>query len=228
MTRHLLVAHGSPDPRHAAVLRSVATAVTAYGVPAEVAFLEHDEPRAADRLAAHRPGDGTLAVAGLLLAPGYHASEDVPRLVGVAPGDVLDLGTLGAGPWLFPVLDELVAAAGGRSEGEVVLATAGSTRRSARTLLEAFGRAWGATGGTTTVVASADELAGLAPGDQIVVPLLLAPGVLADRVAEAAGDLGLRCTSVLGLAGCFAAALAGRLVAGRATGSTATLPVHSR
>ena len=46
--------------------------------------------------------------------------------------------------------------------------------------------------------------------DAVVVPLLVAPGVLADRIAGAADDLGVRVTPVLGVAPGFVRVLAER------------------
>lgn len=215
MSRHLLVAHGSPDPRHAAFVRSLATGVSAHGVRTEAAFLEHDLPDVATWLAG---AEGQVTALSLLLAPGYHAQEDVPRLLATAPDAVRvsDLGVLGAGPWLHEVLDELVASAGGDPATPVVLVAAGSSRPAAGEHLQAFAAGWAA---TRPGPASVSDPAGLAEQvdrwpDAVVVPLLVAPGVLADRIARAADDLGVRVTPVLGVAGGFVGVLAARL-AGR-------------
>ena len=143
MSRQLLVAHGSPDPRHAAFVRSLATGVSAHGVRTEAAFLEHDLPDVASWLAG---AEGPVTALSLLLAPGYHAQEDVPRLLATAPDgvDVSDLGVLGSGPWLYDVVDELVASAGGDRATPVVLVAAGSSRQAAAEHLQAFVAGWAA------------------------------------------------------------------------------------
>lgn len=213
MTRQLLVAHGSPDPRHAAFVRSLATGVSAHGVRTEAAFLEHDLPDVAAWLAG---AEGPVAALSLLLAPGYHAQEDVPRLLASAPDgvDVADLGVLGSGPWLYDVVDELVASAGGDAHTAVVLVAAGSSRQAAAEHLQAFVAGWARTRPGPARLAYPAQLAELVGPwpDAVVVPLVVAPGVIADRIAGAAGDLGVRVTPVLGVAQGFVRVLAERFI----------------
>ena len=211
MTRHLLVAHGSPDPRHGAVVRSVAAAVSARGVPCETAFLEHDRPRAADWLTG---AEGPLTVLGLLLAPGYHARVDVPRLLRAGPDDVVDRGVLGAGPWLDVAMDEAVAAVGGDVTTPVVVVSAGSTRPEARRHVEEHVARWaGLRLAPARAVTDPGDLTALStvPAETIVLPFLVAPGIFSDRIADTADDAGLRAAPVLGVTEGFVDAVIHRL-----------------
>jgi sirohydrochlorin ferrochelatase len=211
MTRHLLVAHGSPDPRHGAVVRSIAAAVTARGLEAEAAFLEHDRPRASDRLVG---ASGPLTVLGLLLSPGYHARVDVPRLIQAGPGDVVDRGVLGAGPWLDGAMDEVVAAVGGDTTTPVVVVSAGSTLPAARHHVQDHVARWGGgRPGATWVVTDPSDLSllGEVPAESVVVPFLVAPGIFSDRIGAAAEGWGLRAAPVLGVTDGFIDAVIERL-----------------
>lgn len=211
MTTHLLVAHGSPDPRHARAVFDLAGRLTVRGVTAEVAFLGHDEPSLAAWLARPNPARserGRVPVLGLFLAPGQHAEVDLRRAVASAASSgrpVVDRGALGLGPWLEPVLGDLVRAAGGEPESPLLLVTAGSTWPAAQIAAERFGRRLArARGASVSVVHSPQEIRAAAragAGHQtratVVVPLLLAPGVLADRVRRAADAAGLATTGTL-------------------------------
>lgn len=213
MRRHLLVAHGSPDPRHARTVSDLSERLTRRGVATEVAYLEHDQPSLHQWLV-RTPRASTVAVLGLFLSPGLHARADLPRLLAQAPPHVrLDpRGSLGVGPWLGGVLDDLIAAAGAAPSSRVVLVTAGSARTGARTLLEDFAGRWAAQRpGPVTLVHSSGEV-GRAPRDSIVVPLMVAPGVLADRVGAAAAAAGLLVTGTLSTSKVFSDALVARLV----------------
>ena len=65
----ILLAHGSPDPRHATGIAALATRVAAVGEAAvHVAYLDHHGPTPAD--AARAAGRGVVVPA--LLSSGYH------------------------------------------------------------------------------------------------------------------------------------------------------------
>jgi hypothetical protein len=74
MTHHLLIAHGSPDPRHKAMMRTLAGMVDDRGLPCSAAYLEHDSPGVPQALGALT---GPVVTLGMLLAPGFHATVDV-------------------------------------------------------------------------------------------------------------------------------------------------------
>lgn len=212
MTTHLLLAHGSPDPRHARSVFDLAARVTRRGGQVEAAFLDHDEPRAHDWVAA-RPG-GRVVTLGLFINRGHHVQVDVPRvLAGAPPGvEVVDRGTLGAGSWLQPVVADLVATAGGDDGTHVVLVTAGAAARAARRPVEEFGRQWSTQrSGRVSVIHSAEDIASRASEGTVVVPLLVSPGVLVDRVHRASRVAGVAATPPLGGSLTFADAVALRL-----------------
>ncbi len=212
MTRHLLLAHGSPDPRHATFVRALVAAVTDRGPACEVAFLEHDLPRAATWLA---DVEEDVTALGLLLAPGYHARVDLPRLLArVTPGvTVTDRGVLGSGRWLHAALDEVIAAAGGTDHSPIAVVTAGSSRPEAGAHVADFVAEWAAErpGPAYAVTDLADlPLLALARPDALVVPHLVAPGVFADRIRERASRCGLASAAPIGTAAAFVDVLEAR------------------
>jgi sirohydrochlorin ferrochelatase len=206
------VAHGSPDPRHARTMRGLSEHLTRRGVLTDVAYLEHDQPSLHQWLV-RAPRASTVSVLGLFLSPGLHARDDLPRLLAQASTHVrLDpRGFLGVGPWLGGVLDDLVAATGAAPSSRVVLVTAGSARTAALAPFEDFAGRWAAQRpGPVTLVHSPGEV-GRAPRDSVVVPLMVAPGVLADRVGAAAVAAGLPVTGTLSTSEVFTDALVARL-----------------
>lgn len=180
-------------------MRQLAAAVSSPGRPCSVAFLEQDHPDVPGALATIA---GSVRALALLLTPGYHAQVDLPALLAGRP-DVDYLGLLGVQDWLPPTLEDLVAAAGGSPARSVVLVAAGSRHPDALDELAAVSQAWGEcrTGAVALAVASGPgpDLAEVAArfADPIVVPLVIAPGVSSDRIAQEAGALGLRVTGVL-------------------------------
>jgi sirohydrochlorin ferrochelatase len=186
----------------------------------ELAFLEHDEPLLANwlhmhaaRASAGETGAEVRAV-GLLLASGYHAQADIPQaLDAVSPElSVTNLGTLGsrdegAGRWVLPVLERAVAGVGGSDASPVVLVAAGSSQDQARADLRATCAMWQDTRKGSVLAAAVTGpdprpdtvIAALKAhsSDVIVVPLMLAPGALADRAAAAAETVGARCAGTL-------------------------------
>jgi sirohydrochlorin ferrochelatase len=217
----LLIAHGSPDARHSTALRRLADAVAAESaMPTGLAFLEHDEPLLTGWLRSQvaRTSEGgpvrEVRAIGLLLASGYHAQVDIPRaLDAVSPElTVTNLGTLGsrdegAGRWVLPVLERAVASVGGSDESPVVLVAAGSSQEPARADLRATCALWqesrqgpvlpAAVTGPDPRPDSVVAALQVDPADVVVVPLMLAPGALADRATAAAETVGVRCADTL-------------------------------
>ncbi|HEX5018757.1 MAG TPA: hypothetical protein VFX15_14360, partial [Actinomycetes bacterium] len=118
-----------------------------------------------------------------------------------------DLGTLGPGEWLPPVLERNVADVGETPESPVVLVAAGSTEESARVDLVAASGLWQASrpGRVLTAAVSGPDprpeqviaSLGSAASEAVVVPFMLAPGALADRAAAAAQSAGVPCAATI-------------------------------
>ena len=207
----LMIAHGSPDPRHAVALERLAALADAESATrCDLAYLEHNEPALAQWLetAAERSGQRVRAV-GLLLASGYHADVDIPRALDSASDhlDITNLGTVGAGDWVVPVLERAIADVGGGTASPVVLVSAGSSQAQARSDLrhtcELLARqrhgpvlpaaVTGPDPRPEQVVAALTART----SDVVVVPLMLAPGSLADKATAAAKTIGARVTSTI-------------------------------
>lgn len=109
-----LLAHGSPDERHARDVHALASRLAAAGIPTQVAFLDHDAPTpavAAKDLA--EAGVDATTVVPLLVSPAYHARVDVPAAVAAmraaAPGlAVAAAEPVGLHPLLIDAAAELV------------------------------------------------------------------------------------------------------------------------
>lgn len=210
MTQHLLVAHGSPDPRHRQAVSTLADALSRLGLPTEAAYLEQDAPSVEGWLDGR---SGRVVTLGLFLAPGHHVRVDLPRVLAAAPDavDIDDRGALAVGPWLVPVLEDLVAQVAA-PDAAVVLVSAGSARTEAQIALEQFAATWAKQrSASVALVHSPQELATSTPPGAVVVPLMIAPGVLADRVRVAADAAGARCTPTLSQSPCFTDVVAARL-----------------
>lgn len=183
MSRCVLLAHGSPDPRSAQAVRAAAEEVGARlpGHEVVAAFLDHDEPRLPDAVG---EDDADVVVLPLLLSAAFHARVDVPAAVAALERPVTLLEPLGHP---VDVLDALLApldgpvvvvAAGTRVDEERAAFAAAVAHAADRTSTDA--RAAFATGPGPSV---ADALV---PG-AAVLPWLLAPGRLLDAVVAGSG-----------------------------------------
>lgn len=218
MTRLILLAHGSPDPRSGESARAIA-----YAVYAEICFLEHDEPAAVDVLAR---SDEPAVLVPLLLTDAFHGKVDVPRVVIEArsrrPGlQVTVLPVLGTDERLLGDVGLRLREAGASLTDPrtvIVFAAAGSTDAAAlrqledraRLLSELTGRrvrpAYASSAQPDVATAVREELA--AGARVCVASYLLSPGVLADRIERAAYDAGAEVVSApLGAAPGVVAAL---------------------
>ncbi|MER8102968.1 sirohydrochlorin chelatase [Kitasatospora sp. NPDC094016] len=199
----LLIAHGSRDPRHAATVAALVQEVRALrpGLDVATAYLDHCAPRipqVVGRL------DDAVAVP-LLLNRAYHAKHDVPAALRTAGAALPVAAVLGPSPLLLATLDRRLAEAGVdvrsaavRARTGVVLAAAGSSDPAADAATRAVAAGWRRSRGWAAVevaYASAtgprvpDALAALRAAGAArtaVSPYLLAPGLLPDRIAEAA------------------------------------------
>ncbi|KAA2266085.1 sirohydrochlorin chelatase [Solihabitans fulvus] len=203
------VAHGSRDPRSAAMVSRLLDVVRALrpGLDVRAAFLDLSAPRLADVLTAvHGDGHREAVVVPLLLGNAFHARVDVPGAVAEVRTrcprlEVRVADVLGPDPRLeSAALRRLVEAGVDLRDRDlgVVLAGAGSSHAPANAAVAAVGRRWAAGAGWAGVraafAAAADPdvptaIAGLrAAGARriAVASWFLAPGLLPDRIAAQA------------------------------------------
>ena len=201
----VLLAHGSPDPRHASGVEALArrVRVAADGRGVHTAYLDHHGPRPAD--AAEQAGGGV--VVPVLLTPAYHARVDVPAAVdamNAVGGPFTVSPALGPHPLLLRAAAALLARAGvpARTSTAVVLYAAGSSDSAAVAgvgeTLEAHGTPgdWGpwrvaALDGGSRLPEVLGELHGQAE-EVVAVAFMVAEGVLRDRMAEHCAAAGVR------------------------------------
>jgi sirohydrochlorin ferrochelatase len=201
----VLLAHGSPDPRHALGVEALAEHVRDLepGRPVHAAYLDHHPPSPLDTATAL----GTHAVVvPVLLTPAYHAKVDVPaavRQLAQASGSFVDLAEpLGPHPLLLDAAEELLAAAGFAADPTtaVVLYAAGSSDSEAvasvgQTIAAHPRAGWGpwsvaALDGGATV----DQVLLRLPDDverTVAVSFMVAEGILRDRMAQHCGRVGV-------------------------------------
>jgi len=206
-----LLAHGSPDPRHARDVSGIAARLRLTDLDASVAYLDHDSPspRAAAR-ALSAAGATTTTVVPLLIAPAFHARVDVPAAIhemrAAAPGLAVGAADpVGLHPLVLAGAGELVVASGlpvGKRTG-IILAAAGSRDPRAVAEIDALVRRHGPSL-AESVGAGAVRAAYLDGGRPLgrirtlmrcldgctsflVVTLMVADGILRDRIVSAAG-----------------------------------------
>lgn len=208
----ILTAHGSADPRSAAVTHAVAGRIRRLRPWLDVrpAFLEQNGPSLRDTLDG-LPDGGVIVP--FLLADAYHARVDIPAAVAASGARVERTDVLGEDPALLTVLrlrlteagvspdDDglgvLVVAVGSSSDAANVRTatvakalSAGTRWRSART---AF-----ATGPHPTVAEAADRLRADGVQRIVIAPWFLAHGRITDRVATFAAAQGILMAEPLG------------------------------
>lgn len=205
-----LLAHGSPDPRHARDVAALSGRLKVAGLRSRVAFLDHNAPspvQAARALAA--AGARETTVVPLLVSPAYHNRIDVPAaaraMQGAAPGlDVsladpvgLHVGVLDACAELIQSSDlpvdertGIVVAVMGSRDLRAVAAVEDLVRRAGPGLAERLGaravRVAHLEGGRPmgcirTLLTHVDGCR-----SHVVVPAVVADGVVRDRIVAAA------------------------------------------
>ncbi len=205
-----LLAHGSPDPRHARGVSRLAGRLKVAGIPAQVAYLDHHEPSPTDSARSlHSAGAADTTVVPLLISPAYHARVDVPAAISAMRRAAPHLGVAAADPvGLHPLLltaaAELVRGSGLPLDDHtgVILAAAGSRDLRAVGALESLFRLAGPAvaaqlgvravrgayldggrplGRIRTLMRCVDGCSSF-----VVVPMVIADGILRDRVVAAA------------------------------------------
>ena len=207
------VAHGSQDPRAAAVISDLMALVRARadrsGLSAlrvRAAFLGHALPSVPDVLASLAAGgDRAAVVLPLLLTDAYHSDTDLPAVLHDAHGRLPRLQVsygrpLGRHAGLLHALDRRLAEAGmpaTPADTAVVLAAAGSSRPAASAAVARVAAAWQSARGWRAVVPAYASAASPTPGEAVaglrragaprvaVATYLLAPGWFADQVRQA-------------------------------------------
>lgn len=197
MSTLVLTAHGSADPRSAAVTHAVAGRIRRLRPWLDVrpAFLERTAPSLGEVLT----DTADAVVTPFLLASAYHARVDIPAVVAESGRCVQLADTLGEDPALLMVLRHRLAEAGVSADDEglgVVVVAVGSSNpaANARTATVATtlarGTRWAgtqtafATGPYANLPAAVAELRRGGASRVMIAPWFLAPGRITDRVAD--------------------------------------------
>ena len=181
-------AHGSADPRAAAMVTELMALVRARagraglgGLPVRAAYLGHALPSVPDALEALY-GDGrchAAVVLPLLLTEAYHSDTDLPAVLREAsrrlPGLRLRYGRpLGPHPGLLRALERRLAEAGvpasipsSAAGTAVVLAAAGSSRPAANAAVARAAQAWRSSRGWRDVVPAYASAASPTPAEAV-------------------------------------------------------------
>ena len=211
----ILTAHGSADPRSAAVTHAVADEVRRLRgqLDVRVAFCERSTPNLRDVLV---DLDGPAVLTPLLLASAYHARVDIPTMVAESAagqrGEVLQADTLGEDPRLIEVLHQrlidvdvepehadtgVLVVAVGSSHAEANASTA--TLASALTQRRGWARVRVAYATAQPSVAEGiAELRRSGARRIALAPWFIAPGRITDRVADVAAAEGVAMAEPLG------------------------------
>ena len=223
----LLAAHGSADPRSAAVAFALAGRLRRLRpwLDVHAAFLEQCGPNLSDVLAEVGQQPGPTVVVPMLLADAYHARVDIPAVIAASDTVVTEADVLGEDPALITVLGQRLTEAGesasDRDLGVIVVAVGSSNEAAnARTAtvapaLEAR-TSWAgvevafATGPHPTVADAAERLKDRGAQRLVVAPWFIAPGVITDRIAKSAATLGISMSAPLGSHNLVAATLLDR------------------
>ncbi|OQO89521.1 sirohydrochlorin chelatase [Saccharomonospora piscinae] len=204
----VVVAHGSRDPRSAATVRHLVALVRDRAGAAEVrtAFLDLSDPPVPAVLAdLHAAGHRHVVLVPLLLGSAYHARVDLPSILADVTGEYPGLGVsqaevLGPDPALRELaLDRLRATGVDLADPGlgVVLSAVGSSHAPANEAVARLAREWEARHGCLVspafasaaqpdVAAALTALRTRGARRFAVASWFLAPGLLPDRVREAA------------------------------------------
>jgi sirohydrochlorin ferrochelatase len=198
------VAHGSTDPRASATVAELADLVRRRrpGLDLRTAFLGHAPPSLPQVLGTIEAGR-EIRVMPLLLTAAYHSKADIPRMLARVPQPVSYGATLGPHPLLITALERRLAQAdpavlADPAQTAVVLAAAGSSDPEANATIAGLAARWQAQAGWRAVRPAYASAAGPTPAEAVtalleggaaqvvVATYLLAPGLFADKIADAA------------------------------------------
>jgi sirohydrochlorin ferrochelatase len=209
VSRLVLTAHGSADPRSAANARAVADQLRCArpDLDVQVAFCELNAPGLFEVIT---PG---AVVTPLLLADAHHARVDIPAQIAGCGVNVRQAGVLGEDDRLVTVLHERLAELGVSTidpELGVLVVAIGSTHaaanaRTAQVARKLFvGTQWAgattafATGSGPSPAEAVSRLRRRGAGRVVIAPWFLAHGRLTDRVANYAATQGIPMGAPLG------------------------------
>lgn len=207
----VLTAHGSIDPRSAAVTHAVAGRIRRLRPWLDVrpAFLERTSPSLGDVLAETTDA----VVVPFLLASAFHARVDIPAVIEESGSRLYQADVLGEDPALLAVLRHRLAEAGVSPHenglGVVVVAVGSSNpAANARTATVAstlgIGTRWAgaqmafATGPYANLAETTEELRARGADRLVIAPWFLAPGKITDRVGDFAAQQGISMSEPLG------------------------------
>jgi len=199
------VAHGSADPRASATIAELAAAARerSPGLDLRTAFLGHAPPSLPQVLSTIE-ADREVIVLPLLLTAAYHSKADIPRMLARQARPRVSYGApLGPHPLLLTALDRRLAEADPAArrhpaQTAVVLAAAGSSDPEANATIARLAVQWQARAGWYAVrpayASAAEPSPATAVADLLrdgasrvlVATYLLAPGLFADRIRQAA------------------------------------------
>lgn len=208
----ILAAHGSVDPRSAAVTHAVAGRIRRLRPWLDVrpAFLEKSGPALRDELRGLRDG-GVLVP--LLLAHAYHARVDIPAMIEESGAAVEQADVLGEDPALLTVLRRRLAEAAVCPDDDglgVLVVAVGSSNEAVNARTTTVARALSAgtrwcgsrvafaTGPHPGVADAAARLRADGAERLVVAPWFLAHGRITDRVARFAQALDIPMAEPLG------------------------------
>lgn len=207
----VLAAHGSVDPRSAAVTHAVAGRIRRLRpwLDVRVAFLEKTDPSLRDVLT----GLSRAVVVPFLLADAYHARVDIPEMIDCSGARVDQAEVLGEDPALLSVLRQRLSEIGVSPDEHglgVVVVAVGSSNDAANAQTADVARALGAgtrwagtevafaTGPQPTVADAAARLRADGARNLVIAPWFLAHGRITDRVASYAAAQGIPMAEPLG------------------------------
>jgi sirohydrochlorin ferrochelatase len=208
----VLAAHGSADPRSAAVTHAVAGRIRRLRPWLDVrpAFLEQSTPDLREVL---RGVPGGSVVVPFLLADAYHARTDIPTMVAEAGALVEQSGVLGEDPALVSVSRQRLAEIGISPDDDglgVLVVAVGSSNPSANARTSTVARAlragtrWAgaevafATGPHPGIADAAAHLRTNGADRMVIVPWFLAHGRITDRITNFAAAHGIPMAEPLG------------------------------
>ena len=208
----VLAAHGSVDPRSAAVTHAVAGRIRRLRpwLGVRPAFLERTDPSLRDVLA---DLNGDAVVVPFLLADAFHARVDIPSMIEDAGVSVEQAEVLGEDPALLSVMRQRLAETGVSPEHDglgVIVVAVGSSSAAANARTATVARAlstgtrWAgaqvafATGPHPGVADAAELLRADGADRMVIAPWFLAHGLITDRVAADAAAQGISMAEPLG------------------------------